>query len=103
MRIDTQPARSRASVGVLLALFGVQAGLFACASTPPKAAPADTRAVADAGIQCTTERPTGSMLATKVCTTKAQRDAFAAAARNANDAVQRSHYAACPSAPGCAK
>jgi hypothetical protein len=44
-----------------------------CATPPPA-----TESRTDAGLQCSTERPMGSFIATRVCTTKAQRDTAAA-------------------------
>jgi hypothetical protein len=44
-----------------------------CATPPPA-----SKSQADAGVQCGIERPTGSFIATRVCTTRAERDAAAA-------------------------
>ena len=58
-------------------------------ATPPPASQGQT----DAGLQCSTERPTSSLIATRVCTTKAQRDAAAATQEQRDvmdkDATQR--------------
>jgi hypothetical protein len=61
--------------------------ILSCVSgcaTPPPASKAQT----DAGLQCSTERPTNSLIATRVCTTKAQRDA-AAATQEQRDAMDK--------------
>jgi hypothetical protein len=94
----------RARLGCELCLPVVALVLGACADAAARRAPGvpSASAIAAADVQCTTERPTGSMLATKVCTTKAQRDAMAVATRDANDAMQRAHGPACPGTPGCA-
>jgi hypothetical protein len=85
--------------------------LGACA-TPPRATPAQmpaakspdaaTATVAkDADIQCHSERPTGTLLATKICTTREQRRVIAEHAQDVKDKIDRSIVPACPGTPGC--
>ncbi|MBS0373828.1 MAG: hypothetical protein JSR73_04575 [Proteobacteria bacterium] len=62
--------------------------------------PAGASSVAS-DVQCTTERPTGSMLPVRVCTTKAERAAIDRATRETNQALQRLPGRACPGTPGC--
>lgn len=82
------------------ALAGLSFGLLlgACAAPVPRPG-----AVASAAneVQCTTERPTGSMLPVRTCTTRAQRTAIDRATRETNQAIQRLPGRACPGTPGC--
>jgi hypothetical protein len=95
--------RSPKAASVLAAgTAGLLVALAGCATSrpaPPVVAPA---AVVGSDVRCTVEKPTGSMLPVKVCTTKAQRDQIDASAREARDQMQRAHSPACPGTQGCA-
>jgi hypothetical protein len=52
-------------------------------------------------IQCRSEHVTGSLIATRVCTTKSQREAIQQGTQAAHDFLDRQVIAACPGTPGC--
>lgn len=52
-------------------------------------------------LECQTQRVTGELVATRVCTFKAQRDANAQGAQDARDFLIRQPIGACPGTPGC--
>jgi len=52
-------------------------------------------------LQCQTQRVTGELVATRVCTFKSQRDADAQGAQDARDFLTRQPLGACPGTPGC--
>lgn len=52
-------------------------------------------------LQCQTQRVTGELVATRVCTFKSQRDAAEQGAQDARDFLIRQPIGACPGAPGC--
>jgi hypothetical protein len=56
---------------------------------------------ADLGIQCESVRVTGSLVATRVCTSKAQRDAIQESTRDAREFLDKQVIGACPGTPGC--
>jgi hypothetical protein len=72
----------------LLAPWLVLNVLSACvAHTPPRATPAD--APAAGGIRCHLETTTGSLVATRVCTTAEQRAALRARTQQLQDELNR--------------
>jgi hypothetical protein len=84
------------SIGVacLLAL------LAACtlhAARPSQA----TVVTGEAGVQCRNERLTGTLIARRICTTQAQRDAMASGTQATMDNLNRQPIPACPGLPGC--
>ena len=94
-RMPVSRALSPGIAGLLLMFAG-------CAATSPARPAGAPVAVSGSDVQCTMEKPTGSMLPVRVCTTKAQRDQIDATARDARDQMQRAHSPACPSTQGCA-
>lgn len=86
----------------------VIAGVAGCAAVPPAPkpypatqTPQGTVAQSDAqGLQCRMERPTGSLLSLKSCTTKAQRDAIKAATEGIQQELRSTQGGACHS-PEC--
>ena len=68
---------------------------------PIPAPKGQTVARTDAGIQCESERVTGSLIARRVCTLKAQRDAIQKSAQDARDFLGKQVIGACPGTPGC--
>jgi hypothetical protein len=83
------------SIGVAF----VWALLTAC--TLHAAHPSNATAVTgEAGLQCHNERLTGSLIARRVCTTQAQRDAMASGTQATMDKLNRQPIPACPG-PGC--
>ncbi len=52
-------------------------------------------------MECQTQRVTGELVATKVCTFKSQRDADKQSAQDARDFLTRQPIGACPGTPGC--
>jgi hypothetical protein len=52
-------------------------------------------------VQCQMQRVTGTLLATRVCTSKSQRDALKQSTQDARDFLDRQVIAACPGSPGC--
>jgi len=87
----------RVLCGIALALVtGATAG---CLTPEPRHfVPGPTLA---AGVQCRTQRVTGVLVPTQVCTLKSQRDAEARGAQDARDFLQRQPIGACPGSPGC--
>jgi len=91
-------------------VIGAAVCLGACA-VPPRAKDTQTQrnssskptatVANDAGIQCRTDRPTGTLLATKICTTAEQRRAAAEHAQEVRDKIDKSVPTTCPGAPGC--
>ena len=79
--------------GVLL-LLGVTGGCL----TPEHRAPAASADLKT--MQCATQRITGSLVATRVCTLKYQRDAIQQDVRDAVDFINHEKIGACPG-PGC--
>jgi hypothetical protein len=75
------------------------AALQACTVPHPArvAAPAPTGKT----VQCQTQRVTGSLVATRVCTIKEQREGIKESTQEAQDFLNRQVIAACPGAPGC--
>jgi hypothetical protein len=63
--------------------------------------PTTVASAADASIQCHKQHITGSLIATKVCTTKAQRDGIQDSTQEAKDFLTHQVIAACPGTPGC--
>jgi len=53
------------------------------------------------GVQCQTQRVTGELVATRVCTLKSQREAQELGAQDARDFLIRQPIGACPGTPGC--
>jgi hypothetical protein len=87
---------------VAVLLTALAAGCHAPAPRPPPAAAPKTVSSAKAeGIQCRTERLTGSLLPTRICTTKAQRDQQDANARAFRDAVNNENNPVCTTGPYC--
>ena len=71
--------------------------------TQPRAEPVATPA-AIAGspeLECHREHLTGSLIATQVCTTRAQREATQTNTRATRDALDRVLAPSCPGGPGC--
>jgi hypothetical protein len=66
-----------------LVILSVIAG---CTTQPGK----DHLAAAEADVQCRSEQPTGTMLSTSICTTKAEREARQAAAEGVRAAAAQS-------------
>lgn len=89
-------ARISGVLGALLATAG-------CAVKAPgrPVPPAAVPQVADAGIQCYKQHITGSLIATQVCTTKAQREGIQESTQDAKDFLNNQVIAACPGTPGC--
>jgi hypothetical protein len=74
--------------------------LVACAT--PNVPPARSVAVSNPhGLQCHTERITGSMIDTRVCTTPAQREAMGIQTRSMQNTLNQQQIATCPGSPGC--
>ena len=91
-----------ASVRAMSATYGFGALLLLGATsgclTPEKRAPA---ASADLkGMQCQTQRITGSLVATRVCTLQFQREKIHQDVRDAVDFINGEKIGACPG-PGC--
>lgn len=84
-----------ATLGILL-LLGVTSGCL----TPEQRAPAGTAALPK-DVQCEVHRITGSLVATRVCTIKSQREAIQQSVQDARDFLDRQVIAACPGGPGC--
>jgi Tfp pilus assembly protein PilV len=85
----------------IVGLIGCAAG---CAAIPPakKSAQTTTLAASGADLQCHMERPTGSLLGVRVCTTKAQRNEIKANTRSVQQQLGRTQGGACPAtSPGC--
>jgi hypothetical protein len=77
---------------------------YGCAIRHPPAPKVAKQGVGTAktdDIQCTSEKVTGSLVATRVCTTKSQRDAMREHTQDARDALNNQVIAACPGTPGC--
>jgi hypothetical protein len=53
------------------------------------------------GVQCQTQRVTGELVATRVCTLESQREAQEQGAQDARDFLTRQPIGACPGTPGC--
>jgi hypothetical protein len=104
MRTGILPDGIAASCRLASVIAGLSLALGGCATTTPESAQPTTAAPAVAGndVQCTNEKPTGSMLPVKVCTTKAQRGEIDSNTRATRDQIQRAHSPACPGTPGCA-
>jgi len=104
MRALILPRGIAASRVLASVMAGLSLALGGCATTSPGATQPTAAASAVGGndVQCTTEKPTGSMLPVKVCTTKAQRDQIDSNTRATRDQIQRAHSPACPGTPGCA-
>jgi hypothetical protein len=81
----------------------ILSGASGCATLPPvsETTAAEKIATEPADLQCHTERLTGSMIASRVCTTKAQRSASERNIRSFRDALNKAPAPACPSTPGC--
>ena len=54
----------------------------------------------DGGLQCHNERLTGTLIARRICTTQAQRDAMASGTQATMDRLNRQPIPPCPG-PGC--
>ena len=79
----------------LLAVWLVLSLLSACvAHTPPRATPAG--APAASGIRCRLETTTGSLVATRVCTTAEQRAALRARTQQLKDELNRAQAGCSP-------
>ena len=61
-----------------------------CATQPDKNHGTANANAAGPDTQCHSEQPTGSLISKTVCTTKAQRDAQAAAAEDVRDTISKS-------------
>jgi len=85
-------------VGVLGALL-IMAGCTTLA--PERAAHPAVASTAGANIQCTKQHVTGSLIATQVCTSKAQREGIEQSTQDAKDFLTHQVIAACPGTPGC--
>jgi hypothetical protein len=74
-----------------------------CATLPPLSEPTTAEKVATAppDVQCHSERLTGSLIASRVCTSKAQRSATELNTQSSRDALNRAPAPACPGTPGC--
>jgi len=86
-----------------LAMF-LTMGLTACATSAPRTAEvaAHLPATAGADIQCRLERPTGSLIAGRVCTTAEQRAAIKRDAQGMQDAINKMQGTSCArTAGGC--
>jgi hypothetical protein len=79
-------------------------GLTACSTPPPHGvvATAHPPTSADAGIQCHMERPTGSMIAGRVCTTAQQRAEMQRQTQDVQHAINGMQGTSCKqTAGGC--
>jgi hypothetical protein len=83
-------------LGILLGM-GVTSGCL----TPEQRAPAASAELAKGEMQCDVHRITGTLVATRVCTLKSQREAIQQGTRDARDFLDRQVIAACPGGPGC--
>jgi type IV pilus biogenesis protein CpaD/CtpE len=85
-----------------LVIFIATAVLCACASRPIAVGSA-SRPQSVGDVQCHIEPVTGSLLKTRVCLTRAQREAREALTDEMKGALQRQRSIACPngSAPPC--
>ena len=94
------PAVNRISARLLT--LAIVAWASGCATPPPKA-PGVQHAVApsEAGLVCQSERVTGSLIATRVCTLQAQREARHKSAQDMRDFLDKQVTAACPGTPRC--
>ena len=74
-----------------------------CATLPPVSGPTTAEKVATAppDVQCHSEHLTGSLIASRVCTSKAQRNASERNTQLSRDALNRAPAKACPGTPGC--
>jgi hypothetical protein len=74
-----------------------------CANLPPlgETGTAEKVSAAPPDVQCHTERLTGSMIASRVCTSKAERSASERKTQSSRDALNRAPAPACPGTPGC--
>jgi hypothetical protein len=89
------------SYGPCIALLYVISGASGCATAPSAPKPAATNVRTSADVQCRMERPTGSMLGVKVCTTKAQRDAMKANTDALQQDLGKTQAGSCRGVPGC--
>jgi hypothetical protein len=87
-----------------LALLSTVLTLTGCASTraggPTHVAPVGAQ-TAD-GVQCRMQRITGTLVPTRVCTTRAEREAEQRRAQGVQDSLTRSPSALCPAGVNCA-
>ncbi len=75
-----------------------------CTNVTPSSPPVAHRVVSSdppGDLQCTSEKVTGSLVATRVCTLKSQRDEIREHTQDARDALNNQVIAACPGTPGC--
>jgi len=89
-----------AHIARVLGALLVTAGCTALAPERP-VHPATVASAADASIQCNRQHVTGSLIATQVCTTKAQRDGIQQSTQEAKDFFTNQVNAACPGTRGC--
>ena len=97
---------STSSWVVLAAHLCAASALGACAARPtakPDPAPAQaTSTAAKSDVQCRTERVTGSLVATRLCTTAAQREAISRSTQDARDSMNKALVPPdCPSGGSC--
>jgi hypothetical protein len=55
----------------------------------------------DADLQCASEHITGTLIPTRVCTVKSQRDATQKNTQDVRDFLNKQVMPACPGSPGC--
>ena len=75
-----------------------------CATAQPHAPAVAHQVVKSANtgdLQCSSEKVTGSLVATRVCTLKSQRDEIREHTQDARDALNNQVIAARPGTPGC--
>lgn len=90
-------SRQRLLLALTLSCTGGCATLHRAIPTPNS----QTIARTDAGIQCESERVTGSLISTRVCTLKAQRDAIQKSTQDARDFLGKQVIGPCRGKPGC--
>jgi hypothetical protein len=99
------PSAPRRGVQRMVVVAACTLGLgCGCATGKPPARTVANQAVSLANtgdIKCTSERVTGSLVATRVCTSKSQRDEIREHTQDARDTLNNQVIAACPGTPGC--
>ena len=97
-RWRTMPRRAVPVVGRLACLLVLGAAGGCLTPEPRHVGPGAELAK---GVQCQTQRVTGELVATRVCTLKSQREAQEQGAQDARDFLIRQPIGACPGSPGC--
>ena len=98
---------STARRGVYRMVVGAACAMGACGgcATAKPHAPAVAHQVGSSpntgDLQCSSEKVTGSLVATRVCTLKSQWDEIREHTQDARDALNNQVIAACPGTPGC--